>query len=221
MSQVNIISIIIVDDHSIIRHGLKQSLSQEKDMVVVAEANSGRGAIELMSAHKPDIIIMDVSMPDMNGIEATRQILKLNPGVKILALSMHPEKQFVLSMIRSGARGYILKTNFFKELLIAIRTVMEGNVFLSPEITEHLVKYAISPDEEGELLGLYALTTREREILQLLAEGWTNSRIAEQFFISKKTVASHRQNIMKKLNLYNISALTKFAIKQGITTLEI
>lgn len=134
---------------------------------------------------------------------------------------MHPEKQFVLSMIKSGARGYILKTNFFEELLIAIRTVMEGNIFLSPEITEHIVKSAIRPDEEGELLGFYTLTSREREILQLLAEGWTNSCIAERLFISKKTVATHRQNIMKKLNLKNIPALTKFAIKQGITTLEI
>jgi DNA-binding NarL/FixJ family response regulator len=211
---------MIVDDHNIIRHGLKQSLSQEKDMKVVAEAETGRKAIELVHEYAPDVIIMDVSMPDLNGIEATKQILKINPNIKIIALSMHSEKQFVLSMVKAGARGYLLKTNFFNELLTAIRTVVSGNIFLSSEITEHIVKSAFSPYDESEDSAFKTLSSREREILQLVAEGQTNSYIAENLFISKKTVASHRLNIMKKLKLDNIPALTKFAVKHGITFLD-
>ena len=221
MSHANTISILIVDDHNIVRHGLKQSLCQEKDMTVVAEANTGKMAIELAREYRPDIIIMDVSMPDLNGIEATRQILKLHPDAKIIALSMHPEKQFVLSMVKSGALGYLLKTNLFEELLIAIRTVISGKVFFSSDIMEQIVKSAISPYDEKEQLIFYTLTSREREILQLIAEGRTNSYIAEQLYISKKTVDSHRFHIMKKLDLDSIPALTKFAIKHGITSLDI
>ncbi len=221
MSQTKPVSIMIVDDHNIIRHGLKQSLSQEKDMTVVGEADSGRRAIELVPECKPDVIIMDVTMPDLNGVEATRQILKIYPDIKIIALSMHSEKQFVLSMIKSGARGYLLKTNFFKELLKAVRTVVAGDIFLSSGIIEHVVKEAISPHDEKELSGFNLLSSREREILQLIAEGQANAYISEHLYISKKTVASHRLNIMKKLKLDNIPALTKFAIKQGITSLDI
>lgn len=220
MSHTQPIRIMIVDDHNIVRHGLRQSLSQEDDITVVAETDNGRSAVELASEHNPDVIVMDVSMPDMNGIEATRQILKTNPDIKIIALSMHSEKQYVLSMVKSGARGYLLKTNLFEELLTAIRTVIEGNVFLSPEITEHIVKSAIAPNDDSELLAFYTLTSREREILQLLAEGRTHSDIADHLFISKKTVASHRLNIMQKLKMDNIPALTKFAVKHGITSLD-
>ncbi|MBU8848797.1 MAG: sigma-54 dependent transcriptional regulator [Desulfobacterales bacterium] len=151
MAHSNTISIMIADDHNIIRHGLKQSLSQEKGMSVVAEANTGQRAIELVHECMPDVIIMDVSMPELNGIEATKQILKINPDIKIIALSMHSEKQFVLSMIKAGARGYILKTNFFDELLAAIRTVISDNVFLSSEITEYIIEPAVNTDDESEL----------------------------------------------------------------------
>jgi DNA-binding NarL/FixJ family response regulator len=219
MSHVGIISLMIVDDHSIVRHGLKQSLSLEKDMTVVGEADTGRKAVELAREVRPDVIIMDVSMPDLNGIEATRQILKVNPDIKIIALSMHPDKQYVLSMVKSGARGYLLKTNLFEELVTAIRTVIAGNVFLSSDITEHIVKSAISPNEEDFLL-FHSLTSREREILQLISEGRTNAAIARHLFISKKTVDSHRLHIMKKLKLHSVPALTKFAVKHGITSLD-
>jgi DNA-binding NarL/FixJ family response regulator len=215
------ISILIADDHRIVRHGLKQSLSQEKDMQVVAEADTGRSAVRLASKLKPDIILMDVSMPDLNGIEATRQIRKAHPAIHIIALSMHSEKQYVLSMIQSGARGYLLKTSLFEDLLKAIRTIIAGNVFLSSEITEHIVKSAISPYDESAFSAFMTLTPREREILQMIAEGKTNTYIGEQLFISKKTVDSHRLHIMKKLNLDSIPALTKFAVKHGITSLDI
>ncbi len=221
MSYANTISILIVDDHDIVRHGLKQSLGQEKDMMVVAEADTGRLAVELVHQYRPDIVIMDVSMPDLNGIEATKQILKLHPDAKIIALSMHPEKQFVLSMINAGARGYLLKTNLFEELLTAIRMVISGKVFFSSDIMEHIVKSAVSTCDEKELLIFNTLTSREREILQLLAEGRTKAYIAKQLYISKRTVDSHRAHIMRKLDLDNIPALTKFAIRHGITSLDI
>jgi DNA-binding NarL/FixJ family response regulator len=211
---------MLVDDHNIIMHGLKQSLSQEKDITVVAEASSGRSAIERVPECNPDIIIMDVSMPDLNGIEATRKILKINPGIKIIGLSMHAEKQFVLSMLNAGARGYVLKNNFFNELLTAIRAVISGDVFLSSELAEHIVKPVIHRNDKKETCAYSTLSSREREVLQLIAEGKTISYIAEHLFISKKTVASHRMNIMKKLKLNNIPALTKFALQQGITSLD-
>ena len=220
MSHTRVISILIVDDHSIVRHGLKQSLSQEKDMKVVAEASNGRRAVELVSKHRPDVILMDVSMPELNGIEATRKILKLDPDIKIIALSMHAEKQYVLAMVKSGARGYLLKNNLFEELLTAIRTVVSGNIFLSADITEYIVNLAIHPYDEGEFLAFHTLSSREREILQLVAEGRRNAYIADHLFISKKTVDSHKRHIMKKLNLDSVPALTKFAIKHGITSLD-
>ena len=220
MSYPNAIRILIADDHAIVRHGLRQSLSREEGILVVAEAEDGRRTVELAAEHNPDLIIMDVSMPEMNGIEASLKILKINPGIRIIALSMHPEKQYVLAMMKSGARGYLVKTNLFEELLTAIRTVMDGNIFLSPEITEHIVDSVIHPGENKEAPVFYTLSSREREILQLIAEGRTHSEIGERLFISKKTVDSHKLNIMKKLNLDSIPALTKFAIKHGITSLD-
>jgi len=220
MSYPNAIKILIADDHAIVRHGLRQSLCREEGLTVVAEAENGRRAVELSAEHNPDLIIMDVSMPDMNGIEASLKILKINPGIRIIALSMHPEKQYVLAMMKSGVRGYLVKTNLFEELLTAIRTVMDGNIFLSPEITEHIVNSVIQPGAKKDVPVFYTLSSREREILQLISEGRTHSEIAERLFISKKTVDSHKLNIMKKLNLDSIPALTKFAVKHGITSLD-
>nr|NJM01202.1 response regulator transcription factor [Desulfobacula sp.] len=220
MPDPNPVKILIADDHAIVRHCLRQTLCREDGITVVAEAENGRRAFEMAAEHNPDLVLMDVSMPEMNGIEASLKILKTNPGIKIIALSMYSEKQYVLAMMKSGARGYLLKTNLFGDLLAAIRTVMEGNVFLSSEITEHIVNSAINPDENEELLVYYTLTSREREILQLIAEGRTHSEIAQCLFISRKTVDSHRLNIMQKLNLNNVPALTKFAVKHGITSLD-
>lgn len=211
---------MLVDDHSIVRHGLKQSLANEKDLLISAEAGSGDEAILLASEHSPDIIIMDVSMPDMNGIEATRQILKDNPESKIIALSVHDEKQYVVSMMKAGARGYLLKTTFFRELLTAIRTVKEGKVYLSPDIAEHLVTSLIDKKFLNNSSSLNDLSPRERVVLQMLAEGKNSAYIAEKLFISKKTVNSHKQHIMTKLDLKTTAALTKFALKHGITDLN-
>lgn len=215
------ISILIVDDHHIIRHGLQESLAQQEHLSVVAEAETGGKAVALARIHKPDIIIMDVSMPDMNGIEATRKILKENSNIKIIALSMHSEKQFVLSMINAGVSGYLLKTNFFNELLTAIQNVYDGMVYLSAGITKHVVAAALKAGQHGSQSPLEKLTPRERQILQMIAEGKTNADMANQLFISKKTIAAHKLNLMKKLQLNNVPALTKFAVKHGLTTLDL
>ncbi|THB78227.1 MAG: DNA-binding response regulator [Desulfobacteraceae bacterium] len=217
------ISIMIVDDHHIVRYGLKQSLSSQENFRIVAEAGTGKEAIELMAVHSPDVILMDVSMPDLNGIEATRIILKSHPQTRIIALSMHAEKQYVLSMLKSGAKGYLLKNNLFEELVTAIHTVMEGNVFLSAQITEFIVQTAITPgsDDEAESQAIASLTSREREILQLVAEGKNNAEISKLLYISKKTVDNHKRHIMGKLDLHTIPALTKFAIKHGISSLDV
>lgn len=220
MHDDKIISIIIADDHNIVRYGLKQSLSQEKDMQVIAEADTGRKVIELMASVTPDVILMDISMPDLNGIDATRQILKSYPKTSIIALSMYADKQYVLSMLRSGARGYLLKSNLFKELLVAVRTVFEGDIFLSAKITKYIVESAIHSNSDERTSLLFKLTLREREILQLITEGKSSEDIGNILFISKKTVDSHRHHIMEKLELYNTPALTKFAIKHGISSLE-
>ncbi len=215
------ISIMIVDDHNIVRHGLRQALDQEPGMRVVAEARNGREAMESVININPDIIIMDISMPELNGIEATQQILKQNKDIKIIALSVHSEKQYVLSMIKAGARGYLLKTNIFEQLLSAIKMVSSGNVFLCPDITEHIVKTFVSSEEGSDSLEFEKLSSREREILQLVSEGKNTEYISEELCISKKTVNSHKHNIMKKLGTSNIADLTKIALINGLTSLDI
>jgi DNA-binding NarL/FixJ family response regulator len=214
------ISIMLVDDHSIVRQGFKKLLESETDFQVISEVGSGLEAISKLAAYSPDIIIMDVSMPDMNGIETTRQILKDNPDSKIIALSIHNEKHYVLAMMKAGARGYLLKTTILKELLTAIRTVSEGNIYLSPDITEHVITSLVDSDDFIDSKPLDHLSAREREVLQMLAEGKNSAYIAKKLFISKKTVDSHKQHIMKKLDLKTIADLTKFALKHGITDLN-
>ncbi len=210
---------MIVDDHNIVRHGLKQSLNQEDGIEVVAEAQNGRDAVAFASIHNPDIVIMDVSMPELNGVEATRQIIKGNKNTKIIALSVHSEQQYVLSMIKAGAKGYLLKTNIFEQLLIAVKRVVSGEVFFCSDITEHIVKAFVLEDGDDNLV-YNELSSREREIFQLVSEGRNSDYIANQLCISKKTVNSHKHNIMKKLGTSNIAELTKIALKSGITSLD-
>ena len=212
--------IVIADDHAIVRHGLRQSLEVEDDIDVIAEAGNGLQAVRLAAELTPDILIMDVAMPELNGIEATRQIKNKTPGTQIIALSMHTEKQYVMSMLAAGARGYLLKSNLFEELVKAIRTVNAGHVFLSAPITGYVVASAIGSGSLDDPLVRYSLTAREREILQLLAEGKTHDFISKHLYISTKTVETHRAHIMKKLKLDNIPALTKFALKHGVTSID-
>jgi len=216
--QVSRIRILIADDHEVVRDGVAHSLESLDEFTLVGRANSGRQALKLAEQHRPDLILMDVSMPDMNGIEASRQIMALLPDVKIVALTMHTAKPYVVGMLNAGAAGYILKTASFEEVLRALRTIVSGTVFLSPEITHILVEYAKNREWEA-VDSLALLSAREREVLQLIAEGHTSKAISKNMNISAKTVDVHRNNLKKKLNIRTIAGLTKYAIAKGLTDL--
>ena len=213
------IKILLADDHSIIREGLRPLLEKEAGMAVIGEAENGRRAIEQTRDLGPDVVIMDISMPDLNGIEATRQILSAYPAVKVIGLSVHTDNQYVAEMIKSGASGYLPKSCAFKELASAIRTVVDGGTYLSPKVVESVVKYLQTGSSEKES-STTLLTSREREVLQLLAEGKTTKEISSKLNVSERTIDAHRQNIMTKLNMHSIAELTKYAIRAGLTSIE-
>ncbi|MBU0528808.1 response regulator transcription factor [bacterium] len=214
------ISVILIDDHVIMRDGLRQLLEAESDIEVIGEANNGRDAVKLALKKTPDIVIMDIAMSDMNGIEATRQINTENPKIKIIALSMHSERQIVVGILRAGASGYLLKDSTSIELVEAIRTVHLGRKYLSQKISDIVLQEISDVKKDTDEIGVDLLTNRECEILQLISEGNSTKRIADVLFISPKTVESHRANIMEKLNIHNIPELTKYAIRAGITSLD-
>lgn len=210
------IRILLADDHTILREGIRSLIESEPDMSVIGEANDGHTAVKLAIQLKPDIILMDLAMPLLNGLEATRQIKKQNPQAKILILTMHENEEYIRQVLVAGAMGYILKDAAARELLGAIRSVYKGEVVLSPAITRLVVSdYLrwgdISPSEPSD-----GLTDREREILQLIAEGYTNKQIAQILSISIKTVQAHRLNLMKKLDLHDRGELIKYAIQKKI-----
>jgi DNA-binding NarL/FixJ family response regulator len=209
---------MIVDDHQIVREGLRAMLEKEHDIKVVGEAVDGRMTERLARELVPDVIIMDVAMPDLNGIEATRQIVAELPGVKIIALSMHDDRRFVLNMFKAGAAGYMLKDCAFKDLAKAIRVVMSHKTYLSHEIADIVVKDYLAQSSPTESSVFQMLSSREREVLQLLAEGKTSNQIADNLHISVKTVESHRQQIMIKLKIKSVAELTKYAIREGLTS---
>ncbi len=209
---------MIVDDHQIVREGLRAMLEKEHDIKVVGEAVDGRMTERLARELAPDVIIMDVAMPDLNGIEATRQIVAELPGVKIIALSMHDDRRFVLNMFKAGAAGYMLKDCAFKDLAKAIRVVMSHKTYLSHEIADIVVKDYLASSSPTESSVFQLLSPREREVLQLLAEGKTSNQIADNLHISVKTVESHRQQIMIKLKIKSVAELTKYAIREGLTS---
>jgi len=213
-------TIILVDDHRITRQGLRMLLDKENDMEVVAEAEQGRQAVRLTSELVPDIVIMDVSMPDLNGVEATRRILTENPDVKVIALSMHSDALFVTEMLRSGASGYLLKDCAFEELACAIRAVIQGKSYLSPSISGVVIEDYVHRLSKAPVSNSDVLTAREREVLQLLAEGKSTKQMALELHISIKTVETHRRQIMDKLDIHTVAELTKYAIRKGFTTLE-
>jgi len=214
------IKIILADDHQIVRQGLRTLLACEPDMKVVGEADDGRKTLRLAQELAPDVIIMDISMPDLNGIEATRQIMTEFPGIKVIALSMHSDSLFVLNMLKSGALGYLLKDCALEELVQAIRTVMRQQTYISPGVSDLLV-LDLAHSWTAEPGSAYSiLTNREREVLQLLAEGKGTLQIATVLCLSSKTVEAHRKQIMSKLGMHSVAELTKYAIRQGLTSLE-
>jgi DNA-binding NarL/FixJ family response regulator len=212
------IKVMIADDHQIVREGLRAMLEKEYDIEVVGEAVDGRMTERLARELVPDVIIMDVAMPDLNGIEATRQIVAELPGVKIIALSMHDDRRFVLNMFKAGAVGYMLKDCAFKDLAKAIRVVMSNKTYLSHEIADIVLKDYLASSSPTESSVFQLLSPREREVLQLLAEGKTSGQIGDNLHISVKTVESHRQQIMIKLKIKSVAELTKYAIREGLTS---
>ena len=213
------IRIILADDHAIVRHGLNRSFQQEKDVEVIAQAQNGRSAVQLAKELSPTVVVMDISMPDLNGIEATRQITSESPQVKVIALSMHSSKKYVTEMFKAGASGYLLKNCDFEELADAVRIVAGGKTYISSSVSDLVVQdYVNSSVEEDSAFSV--LTRREREVVQLLSEGKTTKQAALHLYISPKTVEVHRLNIMKKLNIDSIAQLTRYAIQEGLTLSE-
>lgn len=215
------IRIIIVDDHSITREGLRVLLEKQPDIEVVAEAENGRAGVRLAKRHQPDIVVMDINMPDLNGIDATRQIITELPHVKVIALSMYSDRSYVKGMLKAGASGYLLKNCAFEELTIAIHAVQENETYLSSKISDIVRKEFIKLLKSGDTSAANVLTDREREVLQLIAEGMKTKEIADHIHISVKTVEARRRQIMEKLKIDNVAGLTKYAIKEGLTSLEI
>lgn len=217
------INLILADDHHVIREGLRLIIEREKDLWVVAEADSGRAALSAVKEFNPDLVVMDVSMPELNGMDATRKILSEAPGTKVLALSMYSDKRFVEGMFQAGVSGYILKNCIAQELVSAIRLVAKGQVYISPEIAGTILDgyllRSVCKNDTNQSANRKVLTDREREILQLISEGQNAKQIAEILHVSSKTVDAHRRNIMEKIGTNSIAELTKFAIREGITTL--
>jgi DNA-binding NarL/FixJ family response regulator len=214
------IRIILADDHTVLRHGLVKSFQNEPDCEVIAQAKDGYSTVELVKQLYPDVVIMDIGMPDLNGIEATRQITKAFPQTKVIALSMHSGRNFIIEMFKAGASGYLLKDCEFDELVNAVRLVIAGKTYISPSISDTVVENYVrnSPDKKDTAFSI--LTKREREVLQLLTEGKTTKQIGKRLHISAKTVEVHRLNIMGKLKIDNIAQLTKYAIQEGLTLPE-
>lgn len=210
--------VIIVDDHKIIREGLRLLVEREPDLCVVGEAENGRAAWELVRRAAPHVLLMDVGMPDMNGVEATRRIHAEFPAVRILALTMHADRQYLQEMLSAGASGYLLKDCASEELVNAIRVVVDGQTYLSPRIAGMMVDDWVQREPGPRMLA--ALTPREREVLQLLAEGHSAREIADRIGVSTKTVETHRKHMMTKLGVHSVAELTRIAIREGLTPLE-
>ncbi len=218
---MNTIRMLIADDHELMREGLKSLLRQENDIEIVGETENGAQTVEMATSKDVHLVVMDVSMPDLNGIEATRRIMKINPNIKIVAVSGHENKEFVREMLVAGAAAYLLKKRAYEELIRAVREVMKGKKYLSPDIARGVVDdYVELTSSLKENQAFVVLTDRERQVLQQLAEGNSTKEIAAALDVSVKTIETHRRNIMEKLNLYSIADLTKYAIREGITSLD-
>jgi len=226
------IRLVLVDDHDVVRTGLKTFLATQECLEVVGEANSGLQALEVAGQVHPDVMVMDITMPGMDGMEATRRLRALHPQVKVLALTVHEDKQYFFEMLACGAAGYVTKQAAAEELVAAIHSVAAGNVYLQPALArwlledyQRLVSQANSEEqntatEPGTDIALQGLSRREIQVLELVAEGCTNNVIGDELGISHKTVARHRERIMHKLNLHSCAELTRFAIRTGLISIE-
>lgn len=214
------ITVLLAEDHTIVRKGIRSLLDAESDIDVVAEAENGRDAVEKAEQIHPDIVVMDHSMPILNGLEAMRQILQRQPDIKVLILTMHTNEEYVFQFLQAGAAGYLVKQSAPGELVAAIRAVFQGQSFLSPSISKAVIdEYVRQAGATAITDSLDTLTPREREVLQLMAEGYTMREIGEQLHISIKTAGVHRTNILQKLHLTSMTDLTRYAIRKGIISL--
>ena len=221
------IRVMLVDDHDVVRTGLKALLSVEEDMEVIAEATNGAEAIDKIPEVNPDVIVMDITMPTMDGMEATRQISKKFPDSKVLSLTVHEDKQYFFEMLSAGAKGYISKQAASEELVSAIRAVAAGDVYLQPALARWLLddyqrvhKGGVPGSAQQESTDLEVLSDRERGVLELVAEGLTTPEIAKELDLSPKTISRHRERIMNKLNIHSATALVKFAIRTGLIDIQ-
>ena len=215
------IKVLLAEDHTIVRKGIRSLLDGEANIEVVGEAEDGREAIEKVEQLSPDIVLMDNTMPILNGLEATRQIKKRFPEIKVLILTMHTNEEYIFQFLRAGASGYLVKQTAPTELVSAIEAVYRGDSFLSPSISKTIIEeFVRQTDATGQWDSYEALTDREREVLQLLAEGFSSKEISDHLHISVKTVGVHKINLMHKLNLHSQSELTKYAIRKGIISLD-
>ncbi|MEZ4870372.1 MAG: response regulator transcription factor [Caldilineaceae bacterium] len=215
------ITVLLAEDHTIVRKGIRSLLDDEPGLTVVGEAENGREAVEKAAALHPDIVIMDHTMPVLNGLEATRQICKRLPASKVLILTMHTNEEYVFQFFQAGAAGYLVKQTAPTDLVAAIYAIHRGDAFLSPAISRSVIEeYVRQGEAAGRSAGEAKLTDREREVLQLIVEGHSNRAIAEQLHISVKTVGVHRLNLMQKLDLHNQADLTRYALRKGMIGLE-
>lgn len=215
--RTNKVKIVVADDHAMFRQGLVALITKEPELDIAGQASHGRQAIDVVARVKPDVVLMDMEMPQMNGVEATRRILADFPNVKVIMVSICSDRRVVTQALQAGASGYLLKKSSFEELLTAVRTVVKMGTYLSPEVTGAVVEHFA----RAELEVRSDLTSREREVVQLLSEGYSTKEVAAQLFVSVKTVESHRLRVMRKLGFNSLAQLTKYAIREGITSLEL
>ena len=214
------LKILLADDHTIVRKGLVSILENTPDIRVIAEAGDGREALNLVEKLQPELVLMDISMPSLNGLEATKQIKKRFPKIKVVILTMHINEQYIFELIKVGASGYVIKKAAPDELIMAIKAVAAGEQFFSPAVSSKIVKRLLAENGDNIVTQNNPLTSREIEVLQLIAEKHTNKAIASILFISKKTVEAHRSNIMKKLDLHSVEELIQYAKLKGIIPAE-
>lgn len=210
--------ILLVDDHELMREGLRSILEKEEDVEIVGEASGGREAVALARSLDPDVVVMDVGMKDLNGIDATRQLRKESPEIQVIALSSHSDRRYVSAMLEAGACGYVLKANAYADLRRALQAARQHKTYLCAEVTQGVVDASLVGSRDAPAPS--ALTEREREVLQLLAEGHSSPQIGRRLFIATSTVETHRRSIMRKLGIHSVADLTKWAIREGLTDLE-
>ena len=215
------IKVLVVDDHMLVRHGIKAILEAEKGFSVVGEAENGREAVSKAAELAPDVVLMDIAMPILNGVEATRQIKSALPRVNVIALSMYSDEEYIFQVLKAGASGYLLKDTSGPDLISAVRSVYGGSPFFSPLVSRKIMDSYLNEDPDNKAgTGTDRLTSREKETLQLIAEGYTNNEAGKLMKISVKTVATHRAHIMAKLGIHDVAGLIKYAIKKGLVVLD-